>query len=209
MAVRIVPALPVAVVILAAGRSSRMGNGEDHKLLATFDRVPLIRKSVLNALACQCSRVYVVTGYKHDDVFQAISDLPVEVVRNEDYASGMAASLRLGVARAQKDRPEGIMIALADMPAITDTHLDMLIDAFRRNGGAHVVRAVANGTPGNPVILPRFLQDAIQALNGDVGARRLIDGHEMPRIEVEIGEAALIDVDTVEELHAAGGILAG
>ncbi len=186
-----------------------MGNGEDHKLLATFDRVPLIRKSVLNALACQCSRVYVVTGYKHDDVFQAISDLPVEVVRNEDYASGMAASLRLGVARAQKDRPEGIMIALADMPAITDTHLDMLIDAFRRNGGAHVVRAVANGTPGNPVILPRFLQDAIQALNGDVGARRLIDGHEMPRIEVEIGEAALIDVDTVEELHAAGGILAG
>ncbi|SCB56294.1 molybdenum cofactor cytidylyltransferase [Rhizobium aethiopicum] len=186
-----------------------MGNGEDHKLLATFDGVPLIRKSVLNALACQCSRVYVVTGYRHDDVFQAISDLPVEVVLNEDYASGMAASLRLGVARAQKDRPEGIMIALADMPAITDTHLDMLIDAFRRNGGAHMVRAVANGTPGNPVILPHFLQDAIQDLNGDVGARRLIDGHEMPRVDVEIGEAALIDVDTVDELHAAGGVLAG
>ncbi|MDO3433521.1 nucleotidyltransferase family protein [Rhizobium sp. CBN3] len=207
MAAGIIPALQVAVVILAAGRSSRMGKGEDHKLLATFDGVPLVRKSVLNALACQCSRVYVVTGYRHDDVLEAIGDLPVEVVRNEDYASGMAASLRLGAARAQKDRPDGIVITLADMPAITDRHLDMLIDAFRRNGGAHVVRAVANGSPGNPVILPRLLLDAIQGLEGDVGARRLIDGHDVPRVEVEIGEAALIDVDTVEELHAAGGVL--
>ncbi|WP_311044197.1 NTP transferase domain-containing protein [Rhizobium bangladeshense] len=78
-------------------------------------------------------------------MLKAICDLPVEVVRNEDYASGMAASLRVGVARAQKDRPDGIMIALADMPAITDLHLNLLIDAFRKNGGSHVVRAVANG----------------------------------------------------------------
>lgn len=99
-----------------------MGKGEDHKLLATFDGVPLVRKSVLNALACQCSHGYVVTGYRHDDVLQAIGDLPVEVVRNEDYASGMAASLRLGAARAQKDRPDGIMIMLADMPAISNRH---------------------------------------------------------------------------------------
>ncbi|WP_348640322.1 nucleotidyltransferase family protein [Rhizobium sp. MHM7A] len=145
MGTGIIPALPVAVVILAAGRSSRMGKGENHKLLATFDGVPLVRKSVLNVLSCQCSRVYVVTGHRHDEVLKAICDLPVEVVRNEDYASGMAASLRVGVARAQKDRPDGIMIALADMPAITDLHLNLLIDAFRKNGGSHVVRAVANG----------------------------------------------------------------
>jgi molybdenum cofactor cytidylyltransferase len=95
---------------------------------------------------------------------------------------------------------------LADMPAITTEYLDWMIEAFEGAGGSSIVRAVSAGQPGNPVILPRSLRDSISQVQGDVGARHLIRSSALPIINVEIGQAAEIDVDTPEAVAAAGGV---
>lgn len=197
--------LSVGIVILAAGRSSRMKD-QGHKLLARFNGIPLLRKSVLSAIASDCQTVVVVIGEGHDALRDTIADLDVRVVENRGYASGMASSIRAGVMAAQENKPDGMLIALADMPGIETAHLDRLMAAFRRQQGACVIRATGNKRPGNPVIFPSTWFERLERLSGDVGARALLKDNEAALVEVEIGKAALADVDTPEDMIAAGGV---
>ncbi|MGO6686426.1 nucleotidyltransferase family protein [Rhizobium leguminosarum] len=197
----------VAIVILAAGRASRMGEGGKHKLLAEFDGVPLVRRSALTALGADAASVIVVTGHRRSEIEAALDGLVLTFIDNPDYASGMASSLIAGFSSRGADSTDGILVMLADMPGISTTHLDALISAFRNAGGKAVVRAVSRGKPGNPVILPRPLNQAVLRLEGDVGARDIIATSGLPVLDVDVGDAALLDVDTPEEILAAGGAL--
>nr|WP_183749931.1 nucleotidyltransferase family protein [Rhizobium sp. BK196] len=199
--------ISVAVVLLAAGQSSRMGTIGAHKLLAEFDGMPLIRRSAITASNSNGRPVIAVTGYRHVDLERAIEDLPVTVVRNAAFSSGMASSLALGVTAAEVGAPDGIMIMLADMPALTVMDLEILITAFRAARGKSIIRAAARGKPGNPAIIPEALYSRLKNLKGDKGARELIKGSGLPIVDVEIGDSALIDVDTPDAVEAAGGIL--
>ncbi|TBZ21145.1 nucleotidyltransferase family protein [Rhizobium leguminosarum] len=201
------PKASVAIVILAAGRASRMGEGGRHKLLAEFDGVPLVRRSALTALAADAASVIVVTGHRKSEIEAALDGLALTFIDNPDYASGMASSLITGFSSRDADSAEGILVMLADMPGISTTHLDALISAFRNAGGEAVVRAVSQGKPGNPVILPHSLSQAVLRLEGDVGARNIIATSGLPVLDVDVGDAALLDVDTPDEVLAAGGAL--
>jgi molybdenum cofactor cytidylyltransferase len=196
----------VAIVLLAAGMATRMGQKGSHKLLAEFDEVPLVRRSALTANSSHAEAVTVVVGHRQDDIRKVLSDLQLNVVANPDYASGMASSLVIGFAAAEANGADGVLVMLADMPGVTSSDLNRLITAFQDGKGESIVRAVSQGKRGNPVILPRSLNDAVLRLKGDVGARYLIKTSGLPVIEVEIGEAAQIDVDTPEAITAAGGI---
>ncbi|RWX33619.1 nucleotidyltransferase family protein [Rhizobium leguminosarum] len=197
----------VAIVILAAGKASRMGEGGKHKLLAEFDGVPLVRRSTLTALAADAACVIVVTGHRRSEIEAALDGLALTFVDNPDYASGMASSLIAGFSSRDADSADGILVMLADMPGISTTHLDALISAFRHAGGEAVVRAVSQGKPGNPVILPCSLSQAVLRLEGDVGARDIIATSGLPVLDVDVGDAALLDVDTPDEVLAAGGAM--
>ncbi len=197
----------VAVVILAAGKASRMGEGGAHKLLAEFDGEPLVRRAAKTALATNAAPVVVVTGHRQSEIVAALSGLDVTAVENPDYASGMASSLVSGFSAAPARCSDGVLVMLADMPGVTTADLNLLIAAFRSASGRAIVRAVSLGKRGNPVILPRLLGDAVMRLEGDVGARHIIETSGLPVIDVDIGEAAHLDVDTPEAVVAAGGIL--
>jgi molybdenum cofactor cytidylyltransferase len=197
----------VAVVILAAGKASRMGEGGAHKLLAEFDGEPLVRRAAKTALATNAAPVVVVTGHRQSEIVAALSGLDVTAVENPDYASGMASSLVSGFSAAPARYSDGVLVMLADMPGVTTADLNLLIAAFRSASGRAIVRAVSLGKRGNPVILPRMLGDAVMRLEGDVGARHIIETSGLPVIDVDIGEAAHLDVDTPEAVVAAGGIL--
>ncbi|QRY69000.1 molybdopterin-binding/glycosyltransferase family 2 protein [Ensifer sp. PDNC004] len=196
----------VSVVVLAAGRASRMGADGGHKLLATFDGVPLVRRSVEAALRAAPGRVSVVTGHREADIRHALQGLPVTFVSNPDYISGMASSLTAGLS-AIGTRAAGMLVMLADMPGITGDDLRRLIERFVAEGGRSIIRATAGGQRGNPVILPRQTFSAIRQLLGDVGARHIIEKSGLPVIDVELGAAARLDLDTPEQIVAAGGIL--
>lgn len=196
----------VFAIVLAAGRSSRMGG--PNKLLADFDGKPLARRTTERVLSSTADGLVVVTGHQADRVEGAIRELNVQTAHNADFASGLASSLKAGVQALPADA-EGALIVLGDMPGVTTGDLDRLIAAFRTSGGQAVVRATHNGKRGNPVILPRALFAAVAALDGDTGARHLVEGGDADVIDVELGEAASLDVDTPDAMASAGGVLQG
>jgi molybdenum cofactor cytidylyltransferase len=196
----------VPVVLLAAGRSSRMGG--PNKLLASFDGKPLIRRAAECALASKAAGTIIVTGHQRERVEEALAGLELTVADNPDFASGLSSSLKVGIAKVPAEAA-GAMIVLGDMPGVSAADLNLLIEAFRKGEGKSVVRATHEGRRGNPVILPRSLFAAVAHLEGDTGARHLVEAEGLDVIDVEIGEAAAIDVDTPDALHRAGGVLQG
>lgn len=212
-----VTAETVDILVLAAGKASRMNappsaeqegaeTAAPHKLLAEFDGVPLIRKSVKTALQCGGRNTHVVIGYRAKDMRGALHGLDVDAIDNPDYEEGMASSLRTGIAALEPDAA-GVLVLLADMPLIDAGHLRKLLDTFTETGGKCVVRAVSGDVRGNPVILPHATFEAMATLQGDVGARQIIAESGLPVIDVDIGDAALLDVDTREAVISAGGVL--
>jgi len=199
------PGADVAVVLLAAGRASRMGDAAGHKLLAAFDGEALIRKMAGTALASRAGRTIVVTGHRSADIAESLKGLEVELVHNAEFASGMASSLRQGLGALDAD-VSGALVLLGDMPALTPAHLDRLIETFAAHGGTAIIRASDGERRGNPVILPRSAFAEAMALAGDVGARALIESGTWPVVDVEIGPAARLDVDTPDAVRAAGGV---
>jgi molybdenum cofactor cytidylyltransferase len=200
--------LQVAAVVLAAGSASRMAGSGHHKLLARFEGVPLVRRSVETVLASHADRSVVVTGYRSEDIEGALGGINAEVVNNPDFATGMASSLKAGLS-AVREGADGLLVMLADMPGVRSAHVDEMIAVFRREQGRAIVRAVSGGKRGNPVILPASTFDAIARLTGDIGARPVIERSGLAVIDVDIGEAAHVDTDTPEEIIAAGGVLSG
>ncbi|MCR4266256.1 molybdopterin-binding/glycosyltransferase family 2 protein [Nitratireductor sp. ZSWI3] len=196
--------LPVWGVLLAAGQSRRIGAG--NKLLAAFDGVPLVRRTGAALAQSRVDGAVAVLGHQADRIGAALDGLDLQTVLNPDYADGLSTSLRTGIA-ALPDDAAGALVVLADMPEIAAADLDRLVEAFRKAGGNCVVRATHNGKRGNPVLLPRALFAEVARLEGDTGARHVVEQGLFTVVDVEIGAAAHIDVDTPEALEDAGGIL--
>lgn len=197
----------IGAVVLAAGRSSRYraaGGAEASKLLALLDGEPLARRVVRAALASRARPVAVVTGHARAEVAAALAGLDVVFADNPDFATGLASSLKTGIA-ALPEGAAGALILLADMPAVDAALLDCLIGAFEARPDALAAVPVRAGRRGNPALLSRALFPAIARLEGDEGARRLLRQVDPARvIEVEVeGEAATLDVDTPDDLAAA------
>lgn len=186
-----------------------MGTDGPHKLLAEFDGIPLVRRVAQTALAANPAQLVVVIGHRKPDIETALAGLDLQTMYNPTFAEGMASSLVTGLSAEGMAEREGLMVLLADMPGITTADLTALIDAFRAAHGQAIVRAVSSGKRGNPVILPRAAFPEILKLQGDIGARDIIETGGLAVIDVEIGAVAHLDVDTPEAVVAAGGILKG
>jgi molybdenum cofactor cytidylyltransferase len=189
----------IAAVILAAGRSTRMGG--PNKLLAEIGGRPLIRIAAEEALASRARPVIVVTGHQHDKVEAALSGLDVRIVHNPGFADGLSTSLRNGLA-AVPENADGAAVLLGDMPQVRAALIDGLINVFDPERGALVVVPTIDGHRGNPVVWSRRFFPELMVLEGDVGARNLIARYAEAVTEVPFADtAALIDVDTPEALH--------
>jgi molybdenum cofactor cytidylyltransferase len=190
----------IAAIVLAAGRSTRMG--AVNKLIAEIGGKPLVRIAAEQALASRASPVIVVTGHERERVEAALNGLPVRVVHNPDYAEGLGTSLKAGIA-AVPDDADGAIVCLGDMPQVNAALIDKLIAAFDPARGALVVVPSIAGRRGNPVVWSRRFFHDLMAINGDIGARHLIGSYAEAVAEVLVeGDAALTDVDTPESLSA-------
>lgn len=194
----------VHALIMAAGQSRRMG--DVNKLLAKLDNKSLIRHVVESACDSEVSTVTVVTGFESEKAEQVLSGLKVNFVHNPDYANGLASSLRRGVLAVPSDS-RGALVLLADMPYITSEMINGLVKKFNDGSANSIIQAASHGKRGNPVMWASRYFDELCNISGDVGARHLIGEYSEYVIEIELGDAAAMDIDTPVELLAQNNII--
>ena len=197
----------VGAVLLAAGQSARFraaGGRGATKLVARIGDKPIVRMAAEAALASMARPVIIVTGHARASVEAALAGLDVEWAHNAEYSSGLASSLRVGLAAMSAD-VAGALVLLGDMPWIEPRLIDALVGAFLARETALAAAPTRKGQRGNPVLLGRGLFEAATRLQGDEGARRLIGSLGAGElIEVEAPDAGVVaDIDTPRDLAAA------
>ncbi len=187
-----------AAIILAAGQSRRMGKA--NKMTVEIEGKPMVRHVAEAALASSVSDVFVVTGHEPEDVKSALDGLDITYLHNDRFAEGLSRSLTAGIKGLPGD-VDRALILLGDMPYVTASMINELLDAG--DSGSDIVMSTFEGKRGNPVLWPRRFFEELTRIEGDTGARHVIGANSDQVVEVEIGSAAAIDLDTPEAVAAA------
>ena len=181
-------------IVLAAGASRRF---RATKQLANYCGEPLVCRAARLAEAVCAERSILVTGSDWRRVHDACAPLQGFFVRNESFESGMSGSIACGI-RAVAETADAVLLLLADQPLITAAYLQQMIVAWNGSDTAIVCSEFA-GIVGPPVIFPARYFGGLTSLEGDKGARALIDAHHEQVIALPC-EAAASDIDTRDDL---------
>ncbi len=191
-------AAPRAGVVLAAGGARRFGGHA--KVLLRWQGEPLVRHSVRAALEADLWPVVVVVGAHAEAVAAAVNDLPVTVLPNPDWATGLASSIRRAVAwaRSQHPVPAALVFFPADHPYIPASLPRALVAAHATTLAPIIAPLVQGARRGQPVLFDQRTYADLAALTGDVGGRALLRRyplHSIPWHDATI----LMDVDTPDD----------
>jgi molybdenum cofactor cytidylyltransferase len=191
-----------SALILAAGAGRRFGHDEaGGKLLADLGGVPVIRRVAERVLGAGFAEVICITGARDEEVRRALAGADLSISHAPDWAEGMAASLRAGVA-ALSPEAAGVCVFLGDMPLVPVELCPVLAEAAERTG--YAARPRVDGTPGHPVAFTRAAFADLMALDGDRGATALLAGRPEAVAYIDTAErGALLDIDTPADLKAA------
>jgi molybdenum cofactor cytidylyltransferase len=191
----------ISAILLAAGESKRMGRP---KQLLEWRGKTLLQHSLESLINSDAAEIILVLGHEADRIRKTLLELPIKIVINPDYKQGMASSLRRGLL-AMDPESEAFLILLADQPGIGPEIINDLIRAFRQAEPKRgIVRPVYRGRRGHPVIIgAQYREEALQLLQGDVGARQILMNHPEDILDVEmVLDVILGDIDTPEEYRA-------
>ena len=192
----------IAGIVLAAGKSSRMGH---NKLVAMVKRKPMVCHAAEAACAAGLNPVIVVTGHDARSVENALQGMPLRFAHNAAFADGLSASLRVGIEAVPEDCA-GAMVLLGDMPGVDSDLIARVRAAFSPADGRTICVATANGKRGHPVLWARRYFAEILTLRGDHGARTLMAEHPGAICEIETDDdAPLFDIDTPQILETHTG----
>jgi molybdenum cofactor cytidylyltransferase len=197
-----VPEPAVAAVVLAAGASRRMG--DRNKLLEPIpgSGVPIVARVVDTVLATRARPVVVVTGHDAGAVRAALAGREVTFVHNPRHAEGMSTSLAAGVGELGED-VDGAIVCLGDMPRVRPAHIEALLAAFDPEDGRAICVPTWEKRRGNPVLFASRFFPEMRLVQGDVGARALLEKHAAAVCHVPMDDGGVtVDVDTPEALAA-------
>jgi molybdenum cofactor cytidylyltransferase len=186
---------PIAAVILAAGKSARMGEA---KQLLRLGDTTVLGQTIANARRAALDEVILVLGASAEAIRRQLPLEGLKLVINPHYEQGMATSLRAGL-EAVSPQAGAALILLADQPLVRPATLSRLADHYRRTH-PQILIPTCRGIRGNPVLLDRSLFAEAMALAGDVGCRALFAQHPeaIAKLEVE-DEGILVDIDNPDD----------
>jgi molybdenum cofactor cytidylyltransferase len=181
----------ICAIVLAAGRSRRMGK---QKLLLPFGASTVIGHIVDRVLASKVDSTYVVVGSDEAVIAEALGDRPVHLVRNPELEAEMLTSVRCGL-RALPRECSAAMVVLGDQPGVSSELIDALIDTHLASGKGLVV-PVHEGRRGHPLLLAIGYRDDVLSGYDAVGLRGLLQAHPEDVLEVTASSAAAVsDMD--------------
>ncbi len=189
--------LRCGIVILAAGGSTRLGFA---KQLVELNGTSLLSRITGEAVASVCNPVVVVLGSRAEQIRPAIDGMPVVVIVNEHWETGMGSSIRCGVAALLNKEPDldAILLALCDQPKITAAVLDLLVSTQSASAKS-VTAAEYAGTLGTPAVFSEAIFPELLALPDAAGGRSIINRHQPEITRLPVPEAEF-DLDTAEDL---------
>lgn len=192
-------AVPVALILLAAGASARM---RQPKQLLYYQGKTLLRRAAETAAATGCQPLVLVTGALHDPLVAEVEGLPFLTTHNADWATGMGSSIRAGLAALEKapQPPSAVVIMLCDQPLLTSALLLQLIEQ-QQLSQAPVVAAAYGGTLGVPAVFSAATFPALRQLGGAQGARQLIASYGSSVGSVPF-PGGIFDMDTPDQYAA-------
>lgn len=194
-------AAKIACVILAAGKSVRFGK---LKQLALIDgKKSMIQQAIDTANSSKADPVFLVVGAGASEIVAKASLGRSNLLYNKDYEKGLSSSIRCGVSNLPPNC-EAAILMVADQPFLSSRLLDMMIDTYigERGSRVRIVAMASQGNPRNPVLLDRALFPELQKLEGDSGAKTLVESHLSETKLIEAMEPEVfIDIDTEENLR--------
>lgn len=185
--------MKIAILILAAGQSSRMGQP---KQLLKIGEKTLIQNCIETALSSSCKNIYCVIGANASEILKHIKKYPIEIIENPNYRKGLSTSIKVGIRCIEQHHTEAVLILLADQPKITNSHLNDLIELFLKNPDQPVATAYQNSF-GVPAIFSRKHFERLKTLTGDKGAKPLLK--QLSKSINYISFSELRDIDTPED----------
>jgi len=195
-----------SVIVLAAGASSRF---QGTKQLAKLGGKTLIELVIDAIPKAQVKEIVVVLGHGAPAVRKALADREgIEFVTNAGYEAGMASSITTGISRMASSA-DGVLILLGDQPFVTRSFLRRMLRVFESGSSkARIVAAGYGDLVAPPAVFSREYFQELSALEGDQGARSLVQSHAGSLTVLDVrAKRMLVDVDTRVDLAAARRLL--
>jgi molybdenum cofactor cytidylyltransferase len=189
----------IAIVMLAAGASTRLGQP---KQLLRLGGKTLLAQICETALGVENQQVIVVLGANFEAIKPAIQHLPVQVFTNEKWAEGMGSSIACGMAHLPENA-DAVLLLLCDQPFVTTILLEKLVEKWRLSA-ASIVASAYGGSFGPPALFDQKYFPELAALQGQQGAKKLMEKHRENLKLVDFPEGAT-DIDTVEDWERVRG----
>jgi molybdenum cofactor cytidylyltransferase len=189
----------IPAIVLAAGRSSRMGRAK--ATLPAGDSHTFLTRIVRTLLDAGVDDVIVVVGHDADLIASSFSGsgLPARFVVNHDYDRGQLSSLIAGLNVVDRPGVAAVLLTLVDVPLVSESTVRAVIDAYRRTR-APIVRPTSGARHGHPLLIDRSLFDALRAADPSTGAKPIVRAHASGAGDIAVeDEGAFLDVDTEEE----------
>ncbi|MEJ7780680.1 MAG: nucleotidyltransferase family protein [Daejeonella sp.] len=185
-----------AVIILAAGSSSRLGSPK--QLLHYYDK-PLLQNCIDNAKQVQADPVILVLGAYKELIKDQVDTGNMIVIENNNWASGMASSITSAVTALKNDFPDtdGLILMVCDQPYADSGILSQLLLRQKETGKA-IVASAYEETTGTPAFFHRSMFTELLGLQGDTGAKKILEKYKNLSANVSF-KAGSIDIDTTED----------
>ena len=191
--------LNIAVLILAAGRSSRM---KEVKQLIKINNKTLLNITIEKARTLKNSSIFCVLGANASQIKKEIHAENFTIIYNNLFNEGLSSSIVTGIQyfKQNKFNFKGVLILLADQPAIESSYLKQMLELFENESGK-IIASQYDKTFGVPALIPsRFFED-LQKIKGDKGAKAFLNEHKNNIITPKT-TTNLVDLDTKEDVHA-------
>jgi len=186
----------IGLIILAAGAATRMGRP---KQLLSYQGRSLILHAVEVALASMSQPIIVVLGAYVEQIKPELMPKAVQVVENSQWQEGMSSSIRAGISMLLKtnSKLDAVIISLADQPLVSPQIFNQLIQSYQETQKV-IIASKYNETTGVPALFSNALFPELMQLEGDQGAKALIQKYIDTGLILLIPEAA-IDIDTPDD----------
>ncbi len=184
----------IAIVILAAGASTRMGSP---KQLLNWGETSLINHIITNSKAIKSSHLAVVLGANFEIIASEIVDPSVSIINNKEWQKGLGKSIAYAsqFAMDSKEVFDGILLILADQPFVSSSYLGTMIDTFNSEMESIVTTSYGNQKIGVPALFSNSFFEELSQLSGDEGAKSILEKYR-DFVKVLTPDFQNLDMDT-------------